>query len=78
MGGTRFSVLIACVFTSFYYPLVYWTLRGMEVGLLTLTLNLAIYYSMKLADRFEHRYNILISVLLILGLLIRPDAIIFL
>lgn len=37
-----FVPLIAGSLVVFYYPLTYWTLRGMEVGLLTLALNCSI------------------------------------
>ena len=78
MGGNKiFSFLLHASLRASTIHIVYWTLRGMEVGLLTLTMNLSIYYAMKLVERFEHRYNILISAFLILSLLIRPDAIVF-
>src|SRR5262245_60563964 len=33
---------IAAAIVAFYYPLVYWTLRGMEVGILTLFIHLSL------------------------------------
>ncbi|HEX5503297.1 MAG TPA: hypothetical protein VFW96_11795, partial [Thermomicrobiales bacterium] len=40
--GNRQVVVLAMWFTALYYPLVYWTLRGMEVGLIALLLSAAI------------------------------------
>jgi hypothetical protein len=58
----------AALVTAFYFPLVFWSLRGMEVGLLTLLVNL----SMLLA--ISKRNTILISILLALSILVRMDA----
>ncbi len=37
-----FAPLFAAITSAFYFPLVFWSLRGMEVGLLTLLLHLAL------------------------------------
>ena len=36
------AATLAVWLTALYYPLVYWTLRGMEVGLVTLTLSASV------------------------------------
>ena len=36
VGANNGVVLAGVVLTAFYYPLIYWTLRGMEVGILRL------------------------------------------
>ncbi len=38
--GSKYAPLIAAGITAFYFPSVFWSLRGMEVGLLTLLVNL--------------------------------------
>jgi arabinofuranosyltransferase len=53
-----------------YYPLVYWTLMGMEVGMLAAFLAAAIYFSLNYPDRFI----LIIPILLGLAFLTRPDA----
>jgi hypothetical protein len=42
-GGSRWAALAAAGLVLFHYPLVFWTLRGMEVGLLALLVNVAAY-----------------------------------
>lgn len=80
--------LIAAVLTAFYFPLVFWTLRGLEVGALTLTISLALLLALRLTRdpfRFGERGAasqgrpgpatvIRLSVVLGLALLIRMDA----
>ncbi len=41
LTGSRLSMLLAMSLTALYYPLVFWTLRGMEVGLLTFLVSSA-------------------------------------
>ena len=45
--SARFAPLIAASLTAFYFPLVFWTLRGLEVGALTLTLSLATLFTLR-------------------------------
>jgi arabinofuranosyltransferase len=40
--SARMAPLLAAGITAFYFPLVFWSLRGMEVGLLVLLANLAV------------------------------------
>lgn len=73
LGGSDISVLIACAFTALYYPLAYWTLRGMEVGLLTFILDLAVYLTLLIKKRFSYTHIILLAFLLTAGILTRDD-----
>ena len=41
-SSAQFAPLIAATLTTFYFPLVFWSLRGLEVGALTLTISLGI------------------------------------
>ena len=62
--------------TALYYPLIYWTLRGMEVGLITLTLSASVLVALRLRNRFRYQELIALSTLLALGLLSRPDMLV--
>ena len=66
------AVLGAMVIAGFCYPLVYWTLMGMEVGLLALTVTLAAILALRGLDED----NVPVGFYLLSGAatLIRPDA----
>jgi hypothetical protein len=70
------AVSLAVWLTALYYPLIYWTLRGMEVGLVTLTIAAAVLLALRLGDRFRDRDVIALAVLMALGILTRPDVVI--
>lgn len=67
--------LFAVVLTAFSFPLVYWTLRGMEVGLLALLAALGTLFVFRLEE--ERRPALLLGLSLCLGALVltRDDAI---
>jgi arabinofuranosyltransferase len=65
---SKYAPLLAAIITAFYFPLVFWSLRGMEVGLLTLLINLALLLALKQENQF------LISLVLMLAILVRMDA----
>jgi arabinofuranosyltransferase len=65
---SKYAPLLAAIITAFYFPLVFWSLRGMEVGLLTLLINLALLLALKQENQF------LISLVLVLAILVRMDA----
>jgi hypothetical protein len=67
---SKHAPTLAALVTAFYFPLVFWTLRGMEVGLLTLLIDLAILLSI------TDKKPIVISLLLALAILVRMDAVI--
>ncbi|KHD05935.1 hypothetical protein PN36_11485 [Candidatus Thiomargarita nelsonii] len=68
--------LITFFCTLSYYPLVYWSLMGMETGLLTFLLLLGILFVLR--NTREHNQNLLFLMPIILGLayLTRPDSLI--
>ncbi len=72
--GDRFASLTAVFLTAFYYPLVYWSLRGMEVSVLVCIVNSSIW----LALRSVHAGRPSLVLYLILGIatLVRPDMIV--
>ena len=65
---SKYAPLLSAIITAFYFPLVFWSLRGMEVGLLTLLINLALLLALKQENQF------LISLVLLLAILVRMDA----
>ena len=68
--------LFSCWLVALYYPVLYWTLRGMEVGALALATALAVLLALRLADRPSARDQVLLAIVLVMAILIRTDAII--
>jgi hypothetical protein len=58
-----------------YYPLVYWTLMGMETGLLTLLLLLAVYFAIQYTRNSRFTHLLLVSLCLGLAFMTRNDSI---
>jgi len=75
-GENSYAPLFAVSLTAFYYPLIYWTLRGMEVGLLCLLVNYAMLCAFRLYDRYSQRDIITLTVTLMAGFLTRPDMVV--
>lgn len=67
---SKHAPALAALVTAFYFPLVFWTLRGMEVGLLTLLIDLALLLAI------TNKNNIVISLVLALAIIVRLDAVI--
>ena len=60
-----------------YYPLLYWSLMGMETGLLAVLLSLSILSALRYAKDHKPAQGILLSISLGLAFLTRPDALVF-
>ncbi len=58
-----------------YYPLVYWSLMGMETGLLTFLLLLAILFVLKNAHEYKQN-RLLLPIILGLAYLTRPESLV--
>ncbi|HEY5984193.1 MAG TPA: glycosyltransferase 87 family protein [Anaerolineales bacterium] len=69
----HFAPLTAAIITAFYFPLVFWSLRGMEVGLLTLLISLAVLHAVR-EPRHKWRSTLLISLFLAVAVAVRLDA----
>jgi len=65
-----YAPTLAALITAFYFPLVFWSLRGMEVGLLTLLINVALYLAI------SKDQPILTGIIFSIAILVRMDAII--
>jgi len=71
---SAFPALMAAGLTAFYFPLIFWSLRGMEVGLLTLLLDAA---ALLVVRHSHNRLDaILLGLVVALGVLTRLDALI--
>jgi len=62
--------------TLFDYPLVFWTLRGMEVGALTLFVNTLLFLVLENEEKFSTSRTVLMSVLTAGALLLRSDSVV--
>jgi len=75
-GKNSCAPLLAVFLTAFYYPLIYWTLRGMEVGLLCLLINGAVLYAFRLYDRYALSDVVGLTMIFVAALLTRPDSVV--
>ena len=75
--SARFAPLIAATVTAFYFPLAFWTLRGLEVGALTLTLSLALLFTLRSLQPAPKPASVFwLTLSLGISLLLRMDALI--
>ncbi len=75
-GTAPGGAVLAAWLTAVNYPLIYWTLRGMEVGLVALLVALAVLLTLRLWRAFSRRDLVLLALVLALGLLTRTDALV--
>jgi len=68
LPDSKYAPTLAALITAFYFPLVFWSLRGMEVGLLTLLVNFALLLAI------SNQKPALIGIILALAILVRIDA----
>src|SRR5574340_251305 len=71
----RVMPLLASAVTAFYFPLVFWSLRGMEVGFLVLLVNSAMLAALKIKWAASGS-SVILGVLLSLAVLVRLDAVV--
>lgn len=70
------AVPVSVFLVATSYPLVFWTLRGTEVGLLCLLTNLAIVLAFRLHDRHSLSDLGWLTAVLCAAVLTRPDAVV--
>ena len=70
------GAFLAAALTAFFYPLVYWTLRGMEVGLLMFLTSLGFLFALRCGEEDGESRVLVLAGLLALSLLVRPDAVV--
>jgi hypothetical protein len=73
--GDWLAPALAATAVAFYFPLVYWTLRGLEVGILGLLVNMAALLALRTIDDLRWRSTLAFSAVAALAALIRLDAI---
>ncbi|HCA78871.1 MAG TPA: hypothetical protein DEP53_03970 [Bacteroidetes bacterium] len=74
----RHSILILSFVCALgYYPLAFWTLMGMETGLLAFLLLSGVYFALKHTQTNEPGQLLLTAISLGLAFLTRPDSLIF-
>lgn len=73
----RLFVALAFLCALSYYPLVYWSLMGMETGLVAVLLSLSVLCALRYVREQRVGQGVLLSVSLGLAFLTRPDALIF-
>src|SRR5215211_4522542 len=73
----RLFLALAFLCALSYYPLVYWSLMGMETGLVAVLLSLGILSALRYAKHHRAAQGVLVSVSLGLAFLTRPDALVF-
>lgn len=75
-AGERKKLYLLLGFLSpiLYYPLTYWSVMGMETGLLCLLMTFSVY--LVIAERDQPRFNPWLALALGLMTLVRPDAMI--
>jgi hypothetical protein len=76
VNNSPFVSIVAVGVTAFYFPLLFWSLRGMEIGLLALLTSAGTLLTFKLAESPTKRDTILLSSVIAAMLLTRPEALI--
>src|ERR687894_693824 len=72
----RLFLVLAFLCALSYYPLAYWTLMGMETGLLAVLLSLGVLAALRYAADQRPEQGVLLCVSLGLAFLTRPDTLI--
>jgi hypothetical protein len=75
-GDSRFVVTVSAALTAFYFGIIYWTLRGTEIGLLTLLIDTSLLLALRAPPSRVGCDVAALSVLLGAAVLVRPDAIV--
>ncbi|HEX5503081.1 MAG TPA: hypothetical protein VFW96_10700 [Thermomicrobiales bacterium] len=68
------AVPVAMWLTAGYYPLAYWALRGMEVGLIALLMSAMVLLALMVADRGQARHAVALAAVMVAGILTRTDV----
>ena len=68
--------LVAMAVVLFYYPLVFWTLRGMEVGTVALLFDALLLLSLTMEEEFSTPRAIAMGLLGAAAILVRSDALV--
>jgi hypothetical protein len=75
-GGRTASAVLAVTFSALSYPLVFWSLRGLEVGLLAFLLDAALLLAWRAEETRRPSERWLLAVVLSAMVLVRDDALV--
>jgi hypothetical protein len=73
-NGDQLASLTAVFLTAFYYPLIFWSLRGMEVSVLVCMVNCSIWLALRSVQ--ESRPSSVLYLILGIATLVRPDMLV--
>jgi arabinofuranosyltransferase len=74
--SSRLFVILVFICALSYYPLVYWSLLGMETGLVAVLLSLGILCALRYARDHRPAQGMLVSISMGLAFLTRPDTLV--
>lgn len=60
-----------------YYPLIFWSLMGMETGLLTLLLSLSVFFAFSFTSSSRSKYLYLLAISLGMAYMTRNDSLVY-
>jgi len=75
-GGSAASAAFAVVLCAVSYPLVFWSLRGLEVGLLALLVDAAIVLAWRAEEAARERESWALALILVAMVLVRDDGVV--
>jgi hypothetical protein len=73
---SRLVAPVAMLLTGLYYPLAFWALRGMEVGLASLLISLAVLLALELCNEWSSRRCWGLAAVLAAAVLTRDDLVV--
>jgi hypothetical protein len=74
--GVPAVAITAVILTGSFYPLIFWSLRGMEVGLLTLLISYGVLLALRLQAQFARADFVRLVATMVASLLTRMDALV--
>jgi hypothetical protein len=78
LGADDTAGLVVLAIVAFYYPLVFWSLRGMETGVLACLMTWAMVLVLDQMDRPDERRPVSLALIAVALLWVRQDAVVFL
>ncbi|MGD0708076.1 MAG: hypothetical protein ABSA51_06440 [Anaerolineaceae bacterium] len=72
---SKIAPLIAAIITAFYYPLVFWSLRGMEVGIATLLVYMSVLLAINPSKPIETKRALFLGLVMLLAIVVRFDVV---
>lgn len=67
--------IIAAIITAFYYPLVFWSLRGMEVGVATFLVYILVLLAINPSEPINAKRALSLGSIMFLAILVRFDVV---